>query len=59
MWMRNPFHNILECYKVLVQVRFTTSKTGLSMEYNKFYIRLASPAAERLMTYGTLGHLIK
>ena len=57
--MRNPFHNILECYKVLVQVRFTTSKTGLGMEYNKFYIRLASPAAERLMTYGTLGHLIK
>ena len=48
--MDDPVHNNLKSYKVLVQAPFTTSKTELGMEYKKFYIQLASPAAKQLMT---------
>ena len=46
----NPGHNILELYSVLVQVRFTTSKTKLDVFYSKLGIRVASRAAKRLKT---------
>ena len=42
----NPGHNILELYSILVQVRFTTSKTKLDIYYSKLGIRVA----ERLKT---------
>ena len=45
----DPVHNNLKSYKVLVQSPFTTIKTELGMEYKKFYIQLASPAAKQLM----------
>ena len=43
----NPGHNILELYNILVQIRFTTSKTKLD-NYSKLGIRVASGVAERL-----------
>ena len=52
--MYNSVHNILETYKVLGQVPFTTSKTELGKEYKKFYVRLASPAAEPTFDLGNL-----
>ena len=41
-------HNILELYSVLIQTRFTTSKTKLDIQYSKLDIRVASRVAERL-----------
>ena len=43
----NLDHNILELYNVLVQVRFTTSKTKRDIQYSKLRIRVASQFAER------------
>ena len=44
----NLGHNILELYSVLIQTRFTTSKTKLDIQYSKLDIRVASRVAERL-----------
>ena len=43
----NLGHNILELYNILVQVRFTTSKTKLDIWYSKLSIRVASRVAEQ------------
>ena len=47
-WVTN--RTFTKSYKVLVKVRFNTSKMRLGIKYRKFYIRLASSAAERPMT---------
>ena len=46
----NPGHNVLELYNILVQIRFTTSKRKLDIQYSKLGIRVASRVAERLKT---------
>ena len=46
----NPGHNILELY-ILMQIRFTTSKTKLYIQYRKLGIRVASRVAERLASW--------
>ena len=46
----NLGHNILELYNVLVQIRLTTSKTRIDIQYSKLGIQVASPVAERLRT---------
>ena len=46
----NPGHNILEHYNILVQIRFTTNKRKLDIQYSKRGIRIASRVAERLKT---------
>ena len=46
----NPGHNILKLYNTLVQIRFTTSKTKLDIQYKKLGIRVASRVTERLKT---------
>ena len=43
----NLGHNILELYNILVQVRFTTSKTKLDIWDRKLSIRVASRVAEQ------------
>ena len=43
-------HSILEFYSVLVQVRFTASKTKLDIWYNKLGKRVASRVTKRLKT---------
>ena len=55
----DPVPDILESCKVLVQIRFTKSKTELGMEHKKCYKRLASTAAKQLLNQVFLGHLIK
>ena len=45
-------HNILELYNILVQIRFTTSKTKRDIQYSKLSIRVASRVAERLKILG-------
>ena len=57
----NRGHNILELYNVLVQIRFTASKTKRDMQYSKLGIRVAPRVAERLKTWDLriLGNLRK
>ena len=50
MLSNNPGHNILELYNILLQIRFTTSKTKFDIQYRKLGIRVASRVAERLKT---------
>ena len=47
----NPGHNIWELHNISVQLRFTTSKTKLYIQYSKLGIQVASRVAERLETY--------
>ena len=44
----NPGHGILALFNNLVQVRVTTSKTILDIQYNKLGTRVASRVVERL-----------
>ena len=37
----NPGHNILEPYNMLLQIRFTTSKSKLDIWYKKLGMRVA------------------
>ena len=46
----NPGHNSLELYNILLQIRFTTSKTKSDIQYSKLCIRVASRVAERFKT---------
>ena len=46
--MYTPHYNIFELYNVLVQVRFTTSKTKLEIQYDKLDIRVVSRVNEQL-----------
>ena len=46
----NPDHNILELYNILLQIRFTISKTKLEIQYSKLGIRVPSRVAKRLKT---------
>ena len=55
----NPGHNILEHYNILVQIRFTTNKRKLDIQYSKRGIRIASRVAERLnMKFGWTPSLV-
>ena len=51
----NPVHNILEFFKVLVQVIFTKSKTELDFSYGQLHIRFASRVVKQLKTTEILG----
>ena len=51
----NHVYNILEFFKVLVQVIFTKSKTELDLSYGKLHIRFASRVAKQLKTTEILG----
>ena len=57
----NTGHNILELYNILVQIRFTTSKRKLDIQYRKLGIRVALRVAEWLNTQDLrkLGHVKK
>ena len=44
----NLDHNILELYNILVQIRFTISKTEFDIQYSKLGMRVASRVAEQL-----------
>ena len=49
----NIGHNVLELYNVLVQIRFTTSKTKRDIQYSKLGIRVTlRVAAERVFATG-------
>ena len=52
IYVHNLVHNILELCNVLVQIRFTTSKTKRDIQYSKLSIRVASRVAERLKILG-------
>ena len=52
IYVHNLGHNILELCNVLVQIRFTTSKTKRDIQYSKLNIRVASRVAERLKILG-------
>ena len=52
----NPGHNVSELYNILVQFRFTKSKTKLNIKYRKLSIRVASRVAERLKTQDLKGN---
>ena len=45
-----PGNYILENYNILVETRFTTSKTKLDILYSKLGTRVASRVAKRLKT---------
>ena len=57
----NARHNILELRNILVQIRFTTSKTKVDVQYSKLGIQVTSRVAERLKTQGLrkLGNIRK
>ena len=46
----NSCQNILELYNILVQIRFTTIKRKLDIQYKKLGIRVASQVAQLLKT---------
>ena len=46
----NFFYNILEIYNISIQVRLTTSKTKLDIQYSKLCIRVDSGVAKQLKT---------
>ena len=46
----NLGHNILELYKILVQVQFPKSKTELDIQYSNIGIKVFSKVAEQLQT---------
>ena len=46
----NLVHNMLELYKVLVQIRSIASKTKCDIYYSKLGVRVVSKVAERLKT---------
>ena len=46
----NPGHDILVIYWVSVEVWFTTSKTGLDLQYNRLFILIVSQFAKPLNT---------
>ena len=46
----NPGYNILQLYNILVQIRLTTTKRKLDIQYSKLGIRVASQVVKQLKT---------